>query len=65
MPAYAVSFLKDAPLVESSKTVVGWLPATATGTAHVNETGEAEAEAGLQDFVPNGAHPSFLSITHM
>lgn len=45
---YAVSFLKEAPAKEDSRTIVGFLAAA-------TESSEAQ-EAGLQDFVQNGAY---------
>jgi hypothetical protein len=43
--AYAVSFLTQPPPTPDSCTVMGWLPAETAG--------EADAEAGLNDFVEN------------
>ncbi|KAG1802053.1 uncharacterized protein HD556DRAFT_1334198 [Suillus plorans] len=51
--AYAVSFLTQPPPTPDSCSVVGWLPAETAG--------EADAEAGLNDFVEN---PKFRVIMH-
>lgn len=54
-PVYAVSFLKDVPVTERSKTIIGWLPATTVAPAK-SESEVEEHEAGLHDFVQNGVH---------
>ncbi|KAG1903628.1 uncharacterized protein F5891DRAFT_1017497 [Suillus fuscotomentosus] len=51
--AYAVSFLTQPPPTPDSCSVLGWLPAETAG--------EADAEAGLNDFVEN---PKFRVIMH-
>ncbi|KAG2058009.1 hypothetical protein BDR06DRAFT_951137 [Suillus hirtellus] len=51
--AYAVSFLPQPPPTPDSCSVLGWLPAETAG--------EADAEAGLNDFVEN---PKFRVIMH-
>ncbi|KAG2035570.1 hypothetical protein BDR03DRAFT_962128, partial [Suillus americanus] len=51
--AYAVSFLTQPPPTPDSCSVMGWLPAETAG--------EADAEAGLNDFVEN---PKFRAIMH-
>ncbi|KAG2347114.1 hypothetical protein BDR05DRAFT_1057145 [Suillus weaverae] len=50
---YAVSFLTQPPPTPDSCSVMGWLPAETAG--------EADAEAGLNDFVDN---PKFRAILH-
>ncbi|OCH94570.1 hypothetical protein OBBRIDRAFT_789045 [Obba rivulosa] len=51
IPVFALSFLPDPPPVVLSSTVIGWLPAA---------TPEASEEAGLNDFVENGAFRELL-----
>lgn len=55
-PKYAVSFLREAPAVANSPTVIGWLPAAAASSSSASETRppDEEAQAGLDDFVQNG-----------
>lgn len=50
---YAVSFLTQPPPTPDSCSVIGWLPAETAG--------DADAEAGLNDFVEN---PKFRAIMH-
>ncbi|KIK34894.1 hypothetical protein CY34DRAFT_812582 [Suillus luteus UH-Slu-Lm8-n1] len=50
---YAVSFLNQPPPIPDSCSVLGWLPAETAG--------EADTEAGLNDFVEN---PKFRTIMH-
>lgn len=48
-PVYALSFLQQPPKTVQSRTVIGWLPASA------NVEGEGEDGAGLNDFRENRA----------
>ncbi|KAG2064570.1 hypothetical protein BDR04DRAFT_1109910 [Suillus decipiens] len=50
---YAISFLTEPPPAPDSCSVIGWLPAETAG--------EADTEAGLNDFVEN---PKFRAIMH-
>lgn len=55
---YALSFLKEAPVDQRSKTVIGWLPAATFATTETES--HEEEEAGLQDFVSNGESTTML-----
>ncbi|KAF8065206.1 hypothetical protein FPV67DRAFT_1419045 [Lyophyllum atratum] len=54
-PAFALSFLQSPPPHAGSSTIIGWLPATSTGSSSEGR------EAGLNDFVEN---PKFRNILH-
>ena len=57
-PVFALSFLPDAPVSVVSRTVVGWLPASAAAE------GEGEDGAGLNDFRENRtSYESFYCLS--
>jgi hypothetical protein len=54
LPAYALSFLSSQPPTPDSGTIIGWLPAEASGDPSQGQ------EVGLNDFKENRKHLNFL-----